>query len=121
MFNKLPTEIQEKIKNYTYELDISKKKQQFKQVHHELLYGWWYREYPNKVYHIETQYCEEPTTLTSLSLDEIYKLYTCENVEWKPFLFYTITNSNAPIYDYDMEYCFAERLPQLITISDETT
>jgi hypothetical protein len=120
MLSKLPTEIQEKIQHYFYELNVSEKKQHFKTVHHELLYGWWYTEHPNKVYHIENQYCEEPTILTTLSIDEIYKLYTSENVEWKPFLFYTIVTDNAPIIEYDMEYCFAERLPRLISLTSET-
>ena len=57
MLSKLPTEIQEKIQHYFYELNVSEKKQHFKKVHHELLYGWWYTEHPNKVYHIENQYC----------------------------------------------------------------
>ena len=120
MFSKLPIEIQEKIINYTYELEISKKKQLYKEVHHELLYGWWYTEYPNKVYHVKTQYCENPTIITSMSLHEIYQLYTSQHVEWKPFLWYTVPIDKPPLFDYDMEYCFAERLPQLI-LSDETT
>ena len=32
MFSKLPIEIQEKIINYTYELEISKKKQLYKEA-----------------------------------------------------------------------------------------
>lgn len=121
MFSKLPIEIQEKIRNYMCELDISKKKQIYKQVHHELLYGWWYTEYHNKVYHVKTQYCENPTIITTMSLHEIYQLYTSQHVDWKPFLYFTVSIDNAPIFAYDMEFCFAERLPQLISLSDETT
>ena len=120
MFSKLPIEIQEKIINYTYELEISKKKQLYKEVHHELLYGWWYTEYPNKVYHVKTQYCENPTIITSMSLHEIYQLYTSRHMDWKPFLYFTVNIDNRPIIAYDTDYCFAERLPQLI-LSDETT
>ena len=121
MLSKLPIEIQNKIQNYIYELEISKKKQYFKEIHHELLYGWWYTKHPNNTYKIYTQYSKEPTILTQLTLDEIYKLFVSTNVEWRPFLFYTISTDNAPIFDYDINYCFAERLPQLITLSYETT
>ena len=121
MLSKLPIELQEKIRNYIYELNISKKNKVYKQVHHELLYGWWYTIHPNNTYHIYTQYSNEPTVLTQFTLEEIHNLYTSTNVDWKPFLFYTISMDKSPIFDYDMEYCFAERLPQLITLSDETT
>ena len=121
MFSKLPIEIQQKIIHYYWDIEISKKKQLYKQVHHELLYGWWYTQYPNNVFHVKTQYCEKPTIITTMSVGEIYQLYTSQHVEWKPFLWYTVPIDKPPVFEYDMEYCFAERLPQLITFNDETT
>lgn len=121
MFSEFPCEIQLKIQNYVYELEISKKKEYFKQVHHELLYGWWYTELSNNTYHVSTQYCDKPTIITHLSLDEIYTLYRCQQLDWKPFLFYTLPFGKAPIFEYDMEYCFAERIPQLLSLTNETT
>ena len=56
-----------------------------------------------------------------MSVGEIYQLYTSQHVEWKPFLWYTVPIDKPPVFEYDMEYCFAERLPQLITFNDETT
>ena len=55
-----------------------------------------------------------------MSLHEIYQLYTSQHMDWKPFLYFTVNIDDGPIIAYDTEYCFAERLPQLI-LSDETT
>ena len=95
MFSKFPREIQLKIQNYVYELEISKKKEYFKQVHHELLYGWWYTELSKNTYHVSTQYCDKPTIINHLSLDEIYTLYCSQHIEWKPFLYYTLSFGKA--------------------------
>ena len=121
MFSKLPLDIQMKIQNYIYDIDVSKKIKHFKQVHHELLYGWWYTEKTKNTYHVYSQYSDIPTIITHISLEEIYRLYESECIDWKPFLFYTIFTNKPPIFDYDMTYCFAERIPQLLTLYDETT
>ena len=53
--------------------------------------------------------------------DEIYQL-TRHNKRGMETLFILYDKlDNAPIFAYDTEYCFAERLPQLISLSDETT
>ena len=114
MLSKLPLDIQKKIQHYFYELNISEKKQKFIQVHHEMLHGWWYYKKPNNTYLVYSNYSKEPTVITRLSLEEMYAIYESDNVQWRPILTYT------PLFDYDMEYCFVDRIPPLLSLTSET-
>lgn len=114
MLSKLPLDIQKKIQHYFFELNVSKKKQMFLQVHHEMLHGWWYYKKSDNNYIVYSNYSNEPTVITTLSLEEMYDIYHSNNIKWKPILTYT------PLFDYDMEYSFVDRMPPLLSLTSET-
>jgi len=114
MIGNLPLDIQRKIQHYVYELNVSKKKKEFFHVHHEMLHGWWYYTKPDNTYLVYSYYSNNPIVIRRLSLEEMYAIYDSDNVKWKPILIYT------PLFDYDMEYCFADRMPRLLTFDGET-
>ena len=114
MLSNLPLDIQKKIQHYYYELNISEKKKKFCQVHHEMLHGWWYYKKPNNTYLVYSNCSNKPMVITTLSLEEMYDIYHSTNIKWKPILNYT------PLFEYDMEYSFVERIPPLLSLSSET-
>ena len=110
----LPEELQTKILHYFNDIDVSKKKKLFENIHHELLHGWWIDKEEGNEIHIITVYTPEPVIIRHHTKEEIYKQFD-EEFQYKPILFYPYPIPNQHAFDDDITYEFIERMPRLLS------
>jgi len=117
MFSILPKEIRLKIKHYVYEINVSKKKNLFINIHQELLNGWWINEKMNTIYLMHSSI---PIQFKYHTKEEVYNALNATFIN-KPQLYYNYPIPSPYSFPEDTIYVHAERIPRIEYIYNEMT
>ena len=112
--NTLPVELHEKIMHMSMELFVSEKQKNFKNVHHELIHGWWFKNIQGHKYEIVTVYSPEPIFIEHLDIKEIYNLFDSKTYSYKPILNLIWEGPYIWLLNPTINYEHADRLPPLM-------